>query len=196
MQTHNDRYRNERHRHDLAIRMIRHEARTCTIRECTGLSDDRIRRLYKLYAHALSEQPVRRRRGKSPRQVTFFVRNTRAQFESSVLASAFTAFGLLQPQRAEVTKAPLDYGRLFCDAYETHRQLLSQPTLSFEHAWFLLQLLNRSGDLHAVRCRHCDSHYLRDRFNVLRHSCPACKLKQSRSRCLTPRDHRPCSAMR
>src|SRR5688500_17986472 len=95
----NESYSFERRRQDLALRMIRHEARTCTIRECTGLTDDRIRRLYRVYAQHVTEAPVRRRRGKSPRQITFFVRNTRAQFESSLLASAFTAFGLLHPQR-------------------------------------------------------------------------------------------------
>ena len=184
MHTTRNRYGNERRRDELALRMIQHEARTCTIRACTGLSDDRIRRLYKAYASQHNEQPVRRRRGKSPRQITFFIRNTRAQFESSLLASAFTAFGLLQlpqtssaPKRAAVEEGSLDYGRLFCDAYETHQQLLNNPTMSFEHAWFLLQLLNCSGDLHPVRCRHCDSYYLRDRFNVCQHACPACKLK-------------------
>lgn len=184
-----DRYGNKRRRDELALRMIRHEARTCTIRACTGLSDDRIRRLYKTYANELNEPIVRRRRGKSPRQITFFIRNTRAQFESSLLASAFTAFGLLQPSEGPgahkstgVIHEPLEYGRLFCDAYETHQQLLNNPTMSFEHAWFLLQLLNRSGDLHAVRCRHCDSYYLRDRFNVCQHACPACKLKSTRAR--------------
>lgn len=199
----NDSYSHARHRQDLALRMIRHEARTCTIRECTGLTDDRIRRLYRSYAHELSETPVRRRRGKSPRQITFFVRNTRAQFESSLLASAFAAFGLLQAQRgklaskqAAIQVGPLEYGRLFCDAYETHQQLLNATTLSFEHAWFLLQLLNRSGDLHAVRCRHCDSYYLKDRFNLCRHTCPACRLKRARARCVKPRRRRPCSNSR
>lgn len=195
MHTSNDRYGHERRRHDLALRMIQHEARTCTIRECTGLTDDRIRRLYKMYACEINEEPLRRRRGKSPRQIAFFVRTTRAQFESSLLASAFTAFGLLQAPRGpgatgnSIEQGSIEYGRLFCDAYETHQQLLSNPTLSFEHAWFLLQLLNRSGDLQAVRCRHCDSHYLRDRFNVCRHACPACKLKRTRTRirCSTAR---------
>ncbi|GFE78125.1 hypothetical protein GCM10011487_01250 [Steroidobacter agaridevorans] len=193
----NDSYSNERSRNDLALRMIRHEARTCTIRECTGLTDDRIRRLYKSYAHELSEAPVRRRRGKSPRQVTFFVRNTRAQFESSLLAGAFAAFGLLYAITNQMPSEPpdaLDYGRRFCDAYETHQQLLNTPTLSFEHAWFLLQLLNRSGDLRAVRCRHCDSYYLRDKFNLCRHTCPTCRLKRARVRRVRPR--RPCSSSR
>ena len=196
----NDRYCHERRSHDLALRMIRHEARTCTIRACTGLTDDRIRRLYRMYACEMNEEPVRRRRGKSPRQIAFFVRNTRAQFESSLLASAFTAFGLLRAQRSSGATRPggtehgsIDYGRLFCDAYETHQQLLNNPTMSFEHAWFLLQLLTRNGDLQAVRCRHCDSHYLRDRFNVCRHACPVCKLKRTRIRCSSPRKLRPCS---
>lgn len=192
-----DSYSSERSRHDLALRMIRHEARTCTIRECTGLTDDRIRRLYKSYAHELSEAPVRRRRGKSPRQVTFFVRNTRAQFESSILAGAFAAFGLLHAIKNKMPSEPpeaIDFGRRFCDAYETHQQLLNTQTLSFEHAWFLLHLLNRSGDLRAVRCRHCDSYYLRDRFNLCRHTCPTCRLKRARVR--RPRPSRACSNSR
>ncbi|MFC4309998.1 FlhC family transcriptional regulator [Steroidobacter flavus] len=199
MDLENDSYSNERSRNDLALRMIRHEARTCTIRECTGLTDDRIRRLYRSYAHELSEAPVRRRRGKSPRQVTFFVRNTRAQFESSLLASAFAAFGLLQPANMKPSNEsddPLDYGRRFCDAYETHQQLLNTQTLSFEHAWFLLRLLNRSGDLRAVRCRHCDSYYLKDKFNLCRHTCPTCRLKRARTRRCRAKPRKPCSSSR
>ena len=154
----NERYFHERQRHDLALRMIRHEARTCTIRSCTGLTDDRIRRLYKTYATHMPSAPVRRRRGKSPRQVAFFLRNARAQL------------GSLQ-------SGSIEFGRLFCDAYETHRQLLRNADISFEHAWFLLQLLSRNADLHAVRCRHCDSQYLRDRVNMCRRTCPVCALK-------------------
>lgn len=200
MHTSNDRYRHEQHRDDLALRMIRHEARTCTIRECTGLSDDRIRRLHRIYASQADAPPVHRRRGRSPRQINYFTRNTRAQFESSLLASSFIAFGLLHAQRGDgagkvlgIEPDSIEYSRLFCDAYETHQQLLNTPTLSFEHAWFLLQLLNRSGDLHSVRCRHCDSHYLQDRFNVCRHTCPTCKLKRTRSRRANGRAGHPCS---
>jgi len=183
----NERYFNERQRHDLALRMIRHEARTCTIRSCTGLTDDRIRRLYKTYASHMPSAPVRRRRGKSPRQVAFFVRNARAQLESSMLASVFAMFGLWRTQSGQPGTNPstslpagsIDFGRLFCDAYETHRQLLRNADISFEHAWFLLQLLTRNADLHAVRCRHCDSQYLRDRVNMCRRACPVCTLKRT-----------------
>jgi transcriptional activator FlhC len=186
-----ERYFDDRERHDLALRMIRHEARTCTIRMCTGLTDDRIRRLYKTYTSHAYGPPVRRHRGKSPRQVAFFVRNTRAQFESSILASLFTAFGLLPPELASA-QDPIRFGRLFCDAYETHRQLLQGAAISFEHAWFLLQLLRRQTGLRAVRCRHCDSQYLRDRLSALRRTCPVCKLKRVRG----PRRRDSCAGPR
>ena len=68
-----DRYAGERRQFELALRMIGHEARTRTIRECTGLSDDRIRKLYANYFHHRSD--IRRRRGKSPRQVQRYVRS-------------------------------------------------------------------------------------------------------------------------
>ncbi len=44
-----DRYTRDRQRFDLAFRMIHHEARTSTIRSWTGLSDERIRKLYRSY---------------------------------------------------------------------------------------------------------------------------------------------------
>lgn len=177
----NDLYFRDRQRHDLALRMIRHEARTCTIRSCTGLTDDRIRRLYKTYSRQQSCIAVRRRRGKSPRQVAFFTRNTHMQFEASLLNSVFAAFGLLQWVNCTVTDGTdgpsIEYGELFCDAYETHRQLLHTTRISFEHAWFLLQLLTRGGALKTARCRHCNGRYLCDGFSVIRRSCPSCELK-------------------
>jgi hypothetical protein len=95
-----------------------------------------------------------------------------------MLASVFATFGLWRAQ-SSVQLGPIEFGRLFCDAYETHRQLLRNADISFEHAWFLLQLLSRNLHLHAVRCRHCDSQYLRDRVNSCRRACPVCALKRT-----------------
>lgn len=174
----NDLYFRDRQRHDLALRMIRHEARTCTIRSCTGLTDDRIRRLYKTFTRNHSHIDVRRRRGKSPRQVAFFTRNIHMQFEASFLNSVFAAFGLLHAASVAASDdASIEYGELFCDAYEMHRQLLHTTRITFEHAWFLLQLLSRGGTLKNARCRHCSSRYLRDGMNATRISCPFCELK-------------------
>ena len=68
MRATDDRYRGEQAKFELAMRMIRHEARTGTIRYFTGLNDDRIRKLYTTY-FKYSEAPVRRQRGRSPTRV-------------------------------------------------------------------------------------------------------------------------------
>ena len=177
----NDRYFRERQRHDLALRMIRHEARTCTIKACTGLTDDRIRRLCKTYEiHAIAT-PMRRRRGKAPRQLAFFTRNTQLQFESTCLTSVFCAFGLLQGQE-HPEQVSIEYGSVFCDAFETYRQLTRTTTMTFEHAWFLLQQLNEGQALRLARCRHCQGQFLRDPVNAVGVNCPTCRLKKSSSR--------------
>jgi hypothetical protein len=75
MRVSDDRYTRDRERLDLALRLIRHEARTFTIRQWTGLSDDRIRKLYRSYVLESDSSTVMRHRGKSPRQTAFFFRN-------------------------------------------------------------------------------------------------------------------------
>jgi hypothetical protein len=179
----NDRYFRERLRHDLALRMIRHEARTCTIKACTGLTDDRIRRLCKTYEIHARAVPMRRRRGKAPRQLAFFTRNARLQFESTCLTSVFCAFGLLKISEQQGGECvSIEYGSLFCDAFETHRQLARTSTITFEHAWFLLQQLNEGRALTLIRCRHCHGQFLRDPLNATGLACPTCRMKKGASR--------------
>lgn len=170
----NDRYFQELRRHELALRMIAHEARTCTIRLCTGLTDDRIRRLSKAYSRQPAQRPLRRRRGKSPRQVSFFVRSAHTQLESSLLTALFVSLGLVQ---RGAPKPSLHAGGLLCDAFEAHQLLVGVPTITFEHAWFLLDLLNRQVGVRVARCRRCEGMFLEERDTVLRKPCPFCTLK-------------------
>jgi hypothetical protein len=183
----NELYFRERQRHDLALRMIRHEARTCTIKACTGLTEDRIRQLCKTYAVHAAASPVRRR-GKAPRRAAFFTRNAHVQFESACLTSVFGAFELLRRPTDHGIEAPsLEYGSLFCDAFETHRQLARLPEITFEHAWFLLQQLNEGRAIRVIRCRDCQGQFLRDATHAA--NCPTCRLKRRPS----PR-RPPCAA--
>jgi hypothetical protein len=194
----NERYFRERQRHDLALRMIRHEARTCTIRSCTGLTEDRIRKLYKAFAEHLMTVPLRRRRGKSPRQISYFTRTTQLQLEASLLVSTFTAFGLL-PREYSSPGINVKLGQSFCAAYETHRQLPHTGGISFEHAWFLWRLLSERRGVWTARCRQCHGCYVRDDVNVTRHGCPLCKVKaetpkRAASRALAMRSNQDCAS--
>src|SRR5262245_61166652 len=103
MRISDDRYSRDRLRLDLALRFMRHEARTHTIRKWTGLSDDRIRKLYREYLER-SRSQVSRHRGKSPGQANYFTRTPRVQQESAVLASLYCMLGALPP----ATEAEVD----------------------------------------------------------------------------------------
>ena len=94
MRISDDRYHRERLQMELALRFLRHEARTQTIRAWTGLSDDRIRKLYHSYLdHARGAMP--RHRGKSPHQVAFFTRSLRQQEDTLALATCLWLLGVL-----------------------------------------------------------------------------------------------------
>ena len=91
-----NRYASERRQFELALRMIHHEARTRTIRDCTGLSDDRIRKLYATYFRDTGDVTIKRRRGKSPQQISLFVKHPINQLQATTLLSLYCASLLLR----------------------------------------------------------------------------------------------------
>lgn len=173
-----ERYHRDRLRYDLALRMIGHEARTCTIRHWTGLSDDRIRRLYKTYVEHESPTPVRRHRGKSPQQPGYFLRTQATQLEATLLAIVLGSTGLLSASRSRGTVRGVEFGTRFCDAYETYITLSRQTVLSFEHACLLLQALERAEEICLWSCPRCSGPYLRDVLAIDHAACPLCRIKR------------------
>jgi len=171
MRVSDDRYTRDRLRLDLALRLIRHEARTFTIRQWTGLIDDRIRKLYRSYVSAAGSKPVLRHRGKSPRQAAYFFRSANTNFEAAQLASLYVLCGLLCATGAGSKKVALESryqigslesGTLLCLAYEAYCQLHAPISISFEHAWFLLLALARRDEVVLSRCVVCGGVQLRD----------------------------------
>ena len=147
-----DRYTRDRLRLDLALRLIRHEARTRTIRSWTGLTDDRIRKLYRSYVAEAGRRDVRRRRGKSPRQSAYFMRNPGIRREAAGLATLLCVLGLLKRDGAAAPGAleQLRFGESFCEAYETFLSLN-------EHACHLLRALERQNEICLDDCEGCGS---------------------------------------
>jgi hypothetical protein len=178
MRVSDDRYTRDRQRLDLALRLIRHEARTFTIRQWTGLSDDRIRKLYRSYVMNLDSRRVCRHRGKSPRQAAFFFRNAELNFHSTQLASLYVIYGLLCGTDAglepQYRVGSLDSGALLCQAYEAYLELHSPAGISFEHAWFLLLALARRDEVAIGRCGVCGGVRLRDLLAKHKAACANC----------------------
>ncbi len=178
MRVSDDRYTRDRQRFDLAMRLIHHEARTRTIRQWTGLSDDRIRKLYRSYVHDQEVRPVRRHRGKSPRQAAFFFRSPDHHFHAAQLSSLYLLYGLLCGNFIGVESryrvGSLESGALLCEAYEAYLELHAPARISFEHAWFLLLALARHDELALSRCEFCGGMKLCDLLARRRYPCVNC----------------------
>jgi hypothetical protein len=190
MRVSDDRYTRDRLRFDLALRLIRHEARTFTIRQWTGLSDDRIRKLYRSYvSEQVATTPIQRHRGKSPRQAAFFFRSAETNFEAAQLASLFLLYGLLRTTslgsaglgaksvglESSYRIGSLESGTLLCQAYEAYLDLHAPISISFEHAWFLLLALARRDEVVLSRCGGCGGVRLRDLLAKRKVGCANCR---------------------
>jgi hypothetical protein len=157
MRISDDRYHCERLRMELALRFLRHQARTQTIRAWTGLTDDRIRKLYRSYlGDVRGEMP--RHRGKSPHQIAYFTRSLRLQEETVALATTLWLLGVvpaaLAPD-APGSPAALTRGALLCSAFEAYRLARPAALISFEHAVFLAAALTRGEQLRVSWCAEC-----------------------------------------
>ena len=155
-----DRYAGERSQFELAIRMIRHEARTRTIRECTGLSDDRIRKVFSTYFRNSGQTGVKRRRGKSPRQVQRYVKNPASQLQATTLVALFCAGLLVRIDEDNQVHAcwprpDVEFGHRLCRAYETYLLLHDDAKLNFEWAWNLFHCISYNDELYLATCCRC-----------------------------------------
>jgi hypothetical protein len=183
MRISDDRYSRDRLRLDLALRFIHHEARTHTIRAWTGLTDDRIRKLYRTYLYEAGGAKVARHRGKSPRQAAFFTRSLRMRREAAVFASVSSLFGLITRQTItipttgarEAASAPtVARGALLCEAFEAYTALMGESQISFEHAVYLLGALLAGDELRVAHCRDCSGVLVTDRLALRIPVCNEC----------------------
>jgi hypothetical protein len=168
-----DRYHREQRQLNLAMRMIRHEARTATIHAWTGLTADRIRKLHRQYVHD-GDALAKRHRGKPPRQSAFFLRNADLRRQACALGGLYALMGLLK------TDATTGHGmspwlELFCEAYETYLTLGLGSHITFEHAAYLLEALQRQADLRPGCCPVCQAFTIIDTQRRMPPQCAVCE---------------------
>ena len=180
-----NRYASERSQFELALRMIHHEARTRTIKVCTGLGDDRIRKIYTTYFRDTGNDRVKRRRGKSPQQVGPFVKLPLNRLEATTLIALFCASLLLRIDATNRIHAcwprpDVEYGHRVCRAFETYLLLHPRPKLNFEWAWSLLQNISKNDELFLATCAGCRTRYVQDAYALDHRICPSCEISGSR----------------
>jgi hypothetical protein len=175
MRIYDDRYSRDRLRLDTALRFIQHEARTRTIRQWTGLSDDRIRKLYHSYLGGAAGAP--RHRGRSPQQAAYFTRTRRLRGETACLTSLYLMLGVVPPAPVGDPRRVLPgvvRGRLLCQAYDVFQSVAPGSLISFEHAVYLAHALGRRDELRPARCIDCGAVVAADRCALRAPRCVAC----------------------
>jgi hypothetical protein len=150
-----------------------HEARTQTICVWTGLTQDRIRNLYRDYMSGAASR-VPRHRGKSPQTIGYFTRSLRVQQETAVVASLLCLNGVMPHPASEDVDKPvpgLARGALLCDAFEAYRTYVPSAQISFEHTIFLTTVLARGDQLRLATCGECGSLVVVERFPIREPRC-------------------------
>lgn len=176
MRISDDRYSRDRFRLDLALRFMKHEARTHTIRKWTGLTDDRIRKLYREYLERTRSQ-VSRHRGKSPAQASYFVRTPRVQQESAVLASLYCMLGALPIHgvgEADPAVPGVARGERLCQAFEAYLTFVQNAQITFEHAVLLVNELARGVEIKLGDCMICGGLVVVDGLTLRDIRCSRC----------------------
>jgi len=171
-----ERYKRDRLRLELALRLIRHEARTHTIRHWTGLSDDRIRKLFRSYIKPGAG--LRRHRGKSPHQIGYFLRSSGIGADAHALASILLLFGAIpdRPDPASLRKVPtIARGRLLCDAFEAYRRVVPRPRIDFEYAAFLATALTAGDEIRLRFCPSCQAVNIVEAITLRDPLCRSCE---------------------
>lgn len=176
MRVSEDRYSRDLRRINLARRLIRHEARTHTIRAWTGLSDDRVRNLYRSYG--VGEGAALRHRGPIPTRIVSVMRSPALRSEASAIAGLACVLGLVPPKatpNARRTLPSLSTGERLCHTFELFRQIVPQSHLSLEQLILLVTALAERLDLEMGHCTSCHAALLVDRLGTGRRLCLWCK---------------------
>jgi hypothetical protein len=190
MRISDDRYSRDRLRLDIAVHFIRYEARTQTIRQWTGLTDDRIRKLYRSYLHGGGVR-VTRHRGKSPQQAGYFLRTARVRQEAAVLASVCCLLGMLKVSGATPARlAPgINRAASLCQAYDAYCAMLAEPVITFEHAVLLVVALSQGTELALQGCHECGALLVADALALQPPHCLVCAGEGLRAAARRPGNH-------
>jgi hypothetical protein len=164
-------------RYTLAARMVGHEARTDTIMRWSGLTEARVRELYRSYESDSGNRKAVRHRGPAPRQPAFFLRSAQMRTEAAALAAVCSILGVVPPRTLPNAHRELPNfrrGELLCRAYEMYRSLVGASELTLEHAALLVIAIAQATELRLGRCLHCGSAMVFDALGTSRLVCGHC----------------------
>lgn len=178
MRVSDDRYSHDFRSFHLALRMLKHEARTNTISAWTKFSPERIRNLAKSHLREHPSRELERHRGPSPTQLTPLMRNPMVRSEVAALGALCRILGVLprEPLPNARQRLPgIANGERLCTALELFRQVVPGARLSLEQAVALAIALAEGDRWSLCHCDQCRGVVLLDRLSPHRLICVHCE---------------------
>jgi hypothetical protein len=163
-------------RHQLALRLMVHQARTQTIAALTNLSRHQLAAL----RQRCSIPERMRQRGPSPRSLERFTHSQRARGEGATLAAFCHAYRVL-PMRTAAHDSrrrwmTLEFGERLCATYEAYRACFPRSDIAIEELLSLVIGLSDGRDVGLSSCASCGCTMLIDHLTSNRGTCLQCQL--------------------
>ena len=161
-------------RHQLALRLMAHQARTQTIAVMTSMSRHQLAAL----RQRCSIPERNRQRGPSPRSLERFTHSLQARREGATLAAFCRAY-LVLPMRAAARdsrrrRMTLEFGERLCATYEAYSACFPQSRIAIEELLSLVIGLSDSREVGLGCCASCGGTVLIDNLASNRATCPQC----------------------
>lgn len=176
MRVSESRYTRDLRRIKLAQRMLQHEVRTQWICLWAGISDERVRNLYKSYGERRAG--VARHRGPAPKVFTPLLRTSAMRSEASALAGLASALNLIPASPVENARKALPsivLGERLIYAFELYKIIVPTAKLKMDHFILLVLSLAEGKELDVGLCSHCHAAVLLDRLTKAQPLCEMCR---------------------
>jgi hypothetical protein len=171
--------RDERTFH-LAVRMMRHEARTNTVCAWTGFTEERVRNLSRSQHRYEKRRQRECRRGPSPKTLAPLLATASLRSEVAALAGLCRLLRVLPDEplpNARKCLPTVTLGERLCEVFEFYQEMVPFARLTFEQLVFLVFTLAEGRICTLEFCTRCPAVILLDHLSVpAQHLCVHCQL--------------------
>jgi len=179
-------------RFDVALRMLRQDARTRTIRAWTGLSAERVRKLSRWQRRQGCRRGTAcRQRGPSPTHLEGVLTSESLKSEAAAVAGVCRVLEVVPPDRRPKVRgalAVIAQGEQVLSAHELFHNLVPRRRLTLEQWLLLLHSLARGTEWGIGRCARCPAIVVIDRLALASALCEDCQEKRSKKTATSARD--------
>jgi len=179
MRVSDDRYNSDLRSFNLALKMIRFEARTNTISAWTKFTPERVRNLAKSQRQGAGPYAgLERHRGPSPKNLTPLLMSPGLRSELAAMAGLCYVLGVIPAEHMTNARERLPSvgrGERLCHALELFQAVVPQVRLTIEQAVLLVFALAEGERWSVDHCVTCRALVLVDHLNVTRRVCVHCQ---------------------